>query len=211
MKLFQLVPPNVAVALEAFSFALLRLENTNWGQFTRLSSHVDQFRNVVGSWAALLSCFLCAANNKTITTTMMGRFGVLQIENSPWCRLIAFPHPTVVVSLCLLSLQTSRRLRSWWNSLRVWHGKERTWSWRAGLKANPSKTQTDTQTQVLPRQDRTLVSVFKPSWLWFIVYSRTFTVKSIQKGNTSAGPPTVQDIAKIFCVQMLTLAQQLDH
>lgn len=161
--------------------------------------------------------FLCASNNRTITKTVMWRFGVLQIENSPCCCLIAFPHPTVVVSLCLLSLlsllslQTSRRLRSWWNSLRVWHGKERTWSWRAGLKANPSKTQTDTQTQVLPRQDPTFLSVFEPSWLWFIAYSRTFTVKSMQKGNTSPSPPTVQDIAKIFCLQMLTLAQQLDR
>lgn len=197
------MPANVAVALEALSFALLRLENTNWGQFSRLSSHVDLFNNVVGSWRALFIMFLCAANNTTITKTVMWRFGELR------CCLIAFTHLTVVVSPCLLSLQTSRRLRSWWNSLRVWHGKERTWSWRAGLKANPSKTQTDTQTQVLPRQDPTFTSVFEPSWLWFIVYSRTFTVKSVQKGNTSPAPPTVQDIAQIFCVRMLTLAQQL--
>lgn len=156
MKPFQPVPPNVAVASEAFSFALLRLENTNWGQFTRLSSHVGLFKNVVGSWAAPLSCFLCAAN-KTITKTMMGRFSVVHID------AVSLLSHIQQLSLCLLSLQTNQRLRSWWNSLRVWHGKERAWSWRAGLKANPSKTQTDTQTQVLARQDRTFTSVLKPN------------------------------------------------
>lgn len=47
--------------------------------------------------------------------------------------------PTLILYL-FFSFQTNQRWRLWWSSLRVWPGKERTWSWRVRPKANPSKT-----------------------------------------------------------------------